>query len=99
MSNVMSNIMLYQFGNFCHFSHYLNSIFSGMSDELVGVLVLVGALILGGVALAWVWRQWRRQRRVAQRLAVDDREAQDGLEEETELAVLGPTGNAGESRV
>ena len=97
MSNVMSNIMLYQFGNFCHFSHYLNSIFSGMSDEVVGALVLIGVLILGGVALAWVWRQWRRQHRVAQRLAVDDHE--EAEEEETELAVLGPTGNTEESRV
>ena len=82
-----------------HFNHFLNSVFSGLSDELVGALVLVGALIFVGVACAWLWRQWRRERRVAQRLALDDREAQDGVGEEAELAVLGPTGNTGESRV
>ena len=55
----------------------LNSVpdspFDGLDDETVGLIVVVGVAVLLVAGLAYAGRKWWLARRLARRLAIDDR--------------------------
>ena len=55
----------------------LNSVpdspFDAVDDETVGLIVVVGVVVLLVAGLAYAARKWWLERRLARRLAIDDR--------------------------
>ena len=71
------------------------SVFASFSDEAIGILVCLAGVAGLAWLLWWLRKKWQQRHQFAHRAVGGGGEEDDAAP----FAVLGPTGNVGESRV